>query len=353
MSELISPNEIIEIASARGYRITREKLARWRRYGLLTTVKRRFPGSGSETCFLRSETNRAIEIAALLEQKSNSLDWVGWQLWLRGYPMPKALWGSHLQKAFKWVEKVGKLAGSITNRSDAWWEKIVGEVWNAESTPSRLHNSRKSVPSGFRNSRKAVGQSAFSSYLTTILQIAGGDYWGFSPHGNDEQDRKDILGLDRGLGLRSAREHHIPGEQPWLDGGICLELRQVSEAIGRHGNAGFVKGLSDHELQEARIEFWLLRETVLNKHQWQTRQFCDENAFGFRMLVKILRHETIKMDAALLALWIIARTNSKLRSNTQRWLAENAVFNNPAFLQSDNLPRKLKRKTSVFPYTTP
>lgn len=338
MPDLISANEIIEIASAEGQRITKSQLARWRRHGLLKTAKRRFPGSGSESYFLKSEVSRVIEIAALLEHKS-SLEWVGWQLWLRGHPMPDKFWRRHVQKAFKGIAYVGEKAQSVTERSNAWWTKFVANVW-----------SSKAAPIGFRSSRKAVGHSDFSGFLTTILQIAGGDYWGFSPHVSDEKERADIMTLDRGLGLRSAREHYLPGEKPWLEDDISPELRSLSEAIGQKGSLRFFSQLSVIEIELARDEFWCIRKTFLNKYEWQNRQFGDGNAFGLRLLAKTLRHDTIALDAALLAVWMTARTDEKLCANTGSWLESNAVLNDPAFLRTINQPQKLKRKTNVFPY---
>lgn len=343
MSEFISANEIIEIASAHGYQVTKNQLARWRRHGLFTTVQRRFPGGGSESYFINSETNRAIEIAALLEYRSN-LDWVGWQLWFRGYCVPERYWRPHLRNAFKQIEIVSKLGRSVSEFSDKRWLRLIKLVWLASSAPT-----------AFKRSRKAVGKDDFPEFVGTILQVAGGEFNGLSaqPELNDEDRVRGARFLDRAMGLRGAREHHGLGGVPWLVDDISPELRDLSDAFHAHGNQVFFNRLSDQHIFEARDELVRVREMVFNQHDCAARAFGNPHALGLRVVVAILSEKLIRIQAALLAVWTLARTNPTLHANTERWLAENQEFKSPALSQSDAQPRQLKRKTNVFPYGNP
>ena len=340
MVDLISASEFIEIADELGHRITKNQLARWRREGLLSGVRREFPGRGSVSHYRKSEVSQALEIARLLTKNEN-FTWIGWHLWVQGYEVQDRLWRPHLRKAFNQIDKVSKLGRKVSELTDRKWLRLTKNVWLA-----------KPAPSAFKRSRKAVGQADFSDFLDFVLRIAGGEFCGLSTHPelNDKDRVQGARVLDRATGLRGAREHYVPEEEPWLNGDVSPELCDLSDAFHAHGNRAFVGQLSLQSIIEARDEFFLLRRTVLNKHAVLSHLSGNPHAFGFRVIAAILSNTSIRIQAALLAGWTIARTSSTLGANTKRWLNENTVFNDPAIKLQVDASIRLGRRTEIFPY---
>lgn len=80
--------------------VSKDQLERWRLNGLLPKVSQvgKGRGSGSETRYPIGTANQAIAIVQLLSIKEK-LNFVGWQLWIRGFTVDERYWKSEIDDA--------------------------------------------------------------------------------------------------------------------------------------------------------------------------------------------------------------------------------------------------------------
>src|SRR5258706_3364927 len=78
--------------------VTRYQLERWRGCGLLPRVEQ-IPHAyrGSEVRYPRGTAAQAVEIQKLLRVKKD-LEFVGWELWWRGFPVADCFWRPNIER---------------------------------------------------------------------------------------------------------------------------------------------------------------------------------------------------------------------------------------------------------------
>src|SRR5258705_6570165 len=84
----LSLDELLTVARARGLDLTRERLHRWRKAGLMPTPETRSLGRGlgRTSSYPAVALQQALMIGELLK-RSRDLDVVRWQLFLEGFPV--------------------------------------------------------------------------------------------------------------------------------------------------------------------------------------------------------------------------------------------------------------------------
>lgn len=86
-----SAADLREAASEAGFDVSPEQLRRWTRRGLLPLVGREGHGRGQGGSTMWFKKGASEHLLRLLELKSekDDLNWVGWHLWLSGYPVER------------------------------------------------------------------------------------------------------------------------------------------------------------------------------------------------------------------------------------------------------------------------
>lgn len=341
MTELISSSEIIERAEVLGYKITKTQLARWHRAELLPHPIRQHPGRGSVSYYPITAVDLAIEIAEL-SKHGRSLDWYGWKLWTFGFDVPDRYWRAALQQAF---ERHRVAAEAILELIDSDNDS---ELDDAAETLFRA----KSAPSAFKQIRKATGAKNFGLFLLMVMSLVRGDFIGLSNDDSSENaERREAANiLDRGMGLVRARTDLTEGNEPWLSGDFSDILRELAPALDSIRDSNFIERLEPHDIADAREELFYLRNIILRIYAGNSAALGGGNAFGLKLIAQMLSSNSVKWEAGLFAVWLVARTHIPLRDNARDWI-KRAV---PLLEASENdaaaEPKMIRKTRKHFPF---
>ena len=105
------PNGSVEEARRQGVNLSRRKLADWHRAGLIPEPDRAFLGGpdGSESIYPRGTLRQVIACSILMKQFS-SIERVGWELWMRRFPVAEQHWREPLREAHSMFQLTPSLA---------------------------------------------------------------------------------------------------------------------------------------------------------------------------------------------------------------------------------------------------
>jgi hypothetical protein len=104
---------IVERARGHGTVLARRKLADWHRAGLIAKPDRNFLGGpeGSESIYPRGTLRQAIACSILMKQFA-SVERVGWELWMGGFPVAEHHWREPLREAHEMFQLFLSVAAS-------------------------------------------------------------------------------------------------------------------------------------------------------------------------------------------------------------------------------------------------
>ena len=100
--------------------VTMDQVRRWRREGLLLDVEQAWPEAyhGSEVSYPAS-TCAQIKAAKELFETKNRVDFVGWELWWRGFPVDERHWRPLLIQAANLGDKALRIFKLLNRRNEA------------------------------------------------------------------------------------------------------------------------------------------------------------------------------------------------------------------------------------------
>ncbi len=266
----LSLKELLAHAKTAGHLVRRDQVIRWHKAGLVPRPARQWlgQGQGSRSLGYPAEAlNHVIAISRLLRVRSD-LNWVGWVLWLAGYPVTPAI-RIQLQRVAD--HYAAELRQALTNLETDEPDLSGRDVFRRLGARDALR-SLGLMPGRFRG-RKA---GEFETALYLILRVLAG----FSV-GERELDEAQVLALEQTLlGARHVsevdktviRDHHAaetPRRQPTRSPGQrkLEEARRAKAAMWRDTLRRQVSALSEEVgaslitsglpfVEDAELERW-------------------------------------------------------------------------------------------------
>lgn len=271
--------------------VTPEQIERWRREGLLPSPRQvgHGRGKGSHVEVPSASVTQAQEIARLyaIRRKRN---WVGWQLWLRGFDVAERYWREPLENARNAILDMQQAARQHERSSLAM-------KMNSDTLKSQVLSAARNTPI------YAPLTKIRADYVETLcgflLEIILGKFAGFSREGNLQPNRQERDAVLAVLGAKSVDSQHIAD----FAGSIESELQNIAKAFRAIARRNSIAELSP----EIRREFFAAMEIGISLY-WISKIIFEPNALG--MFHRIATNPAIATQAVMLLGWTEYRKTS-------------------------------------------
>jgi hypothetical protein len=274
-----SAEDLISLAKAHGFMVSKPQLARWHRSSLLPLpLGRRFLGRGvgSQTIY---PVGAGPQLLVLLEihARERRLPFVAWLLWWEGYRSPIR---RHVRKFLeRSIALVEKALQSKIEPGDFEWRRL----------------TEKAV----RRARRRTGRKRFPRFVALILDAARGKVARLDP--------REAELVEQGLVLDRARQDRVKGAEPWLSGEIDSVLQNLGKALQPDRLRQDLRGTDDQDLESARGEVRSLL-SVLKEFASIAKLIFGPHAFGLDIFRDIDVSEPL-LQSFVLLLWLDLRTH--------------------------------------------
>lgn len=286
----ISADQMRTELTAAGSSITDSQIERWRRQGLLPRPEQigRGQGRGSIVIVPPESAAQALEIQRLYAIREKR-DWVGWQLWLRGYQVDNRYWKPAIEQARSDIRQVRQYA----RNSDRITQSQLPEVEQL-----KVH-----VLAIFRNTPVYAPMTQIAAeMLETLLnfgkEIVLGQFSGFSRIGDNEPNSEERSAAIAMIGAAAADRDHIGEQKLNFKGPIESILSNLSKSIGTVSRS---RSMAEPSVQ-ARQEFLQILETAADLYRSLSWIF-GQSAFGLGVINRIAANPAINLQAAMLLIW--------------------------------------------------
>lgn len=296
-----SAEELIAVAAAQNFSVSKPQLARWHREDLLPRPVRRSLGRGRGmiSIYPLGTRERLLALCAI-HREERRLPYVGWRLWWAGGEVPVHQIRVFMEEAAtEWQSAVQALA-KRGQRSKLAWDYI--------DRAATARTDRGTL----RRARKRVGSKRFSTFAALMLDAASGTF-----PDNTEKDDEDIL--LRGLGLGRARTDVVGDAQPWFQGDVVQEIRRLSKLLRSVDLPRHLKITSDSDLCQARDDLRSLFQ-MINAFSRMGEAILGRGAFGVGAFAQAIGTLGAADQALLLMFWLGLRSRG-LGANMDTLLA--------------------------------
>jgi hypothetical protein len=331
--------------------ISEHQLERWRGEGLLPPVRQDpLNCHGSVTYYPPGYCEQVLAVRALLKEK-RKFEYVGWELWLRRFPVDQKHWRPQLLKA-----------ATILDRHLNRLRSLIAKDENSNSDKTIFDRFARSKVSNIILSRVygRLQRGPLATVLRVLLETANGRFHGFEPC--TQADTRTDKEIEAGITLRSfdeintikaldlcrsdkdsvfAQKFNFPGALPH-------SLRDLSVA--------FLRGTSADALKCSELEIFNARDDIRNALRiasalYEAMHWINgPNAFGLRFAAWIAKKIDRQLTSALILGWIkLRKVSSDLYSSEEiALLADRAEKIRDQSRQIRELARNDKRFASVF-----
>jgi len=275
-----------------GSMATPAQIERWRRQGLLPRPRQigLGRGRGSLITVARTSVAQAFEIERLMAVRRKG-EWVGWQLWLRGFDVSDHYWRVPIETAQAWV-----LEAQIAARQF--------DLGKLESDFAPEDAKRVILRAVSRTPLYGPLSKISAEYVETLggffQEILKGDFQGFSRDDNSLPNSNERNAVLVTMGVKSKAAHRISD----FAGLIEMELRQISNAFDVMAARNSIAEPSIEARQELLAAFEVA--LLLNRN--------SKALFGGKALTtfkRIAANPAISLQAVMLLLWAEYRETSK------------------------------------------
>lgn len=278
----ISKAEAVAAFVDAGVSISDDQLARWRRHGLLPHARQigLGRGLGSRVELALADVRQAIEISRLFAVREKRV-WVGWQLWLRGYPVADCYWRPALTRAHEDIVRVRALSRTVTSEE---------RPRDAESV---LHRTLAGTPLAASFAR--LTPAMVETVIGIVADIITGHFTGFSTD-DSESENAAIIAL---LGASSA-ERDLPDEKKALfQSNMEARLSDISAGLDR-----IIKSDRSHEpTVEMRRNFRTVVALAKNLLLLSPAGKSSTFGFGLGIVGRMLARSDVRIEAPMLLFW--------------------------------------------------
>ncbi len=280
----ITGAEFRDALAKAGSSATAEQVERWRREDLLPHPRQighgRGKGSHTEVPFASvAQVQEIVRLYAIRRKR----DWVGWQLWLRGFDVAECYWRKPLKNARK--------AMLDTRQAAVRYERA---TLVAHADPTAVKDR---VLSAVRNTPFYAPMTKIpAEYVETLTgflqEIALGEFTGFSREGNSHPNRKELDAVLTVMGANTAGSRLIAG----FGGTIESELQDIAKAFAAIARRNSIAEPS----REVRHEFLAAMEIGISLY-WISKPILGHRALS--IFNRIATNPAITTQAAMLLIW--------------------------------------------------
>jgi hypothetical protein len=300
-----------------GEDITRFKVNRWANIGLLRRKKVR-----GVSYYSSSSCDQAIAIRDLLRDEKRKFEYVGWELWWRGFWVDERYWKPQLRRDAALLDRyLRRLRSRMDQESDA--DKTIFDAI-AKSNISNIILSRLQIQ---------LTTNELATVLRVILEVASGTFQGFEPQSSSDPRTEDQI--EAGIKWRSydeiqtinalkigqSEKHFMGGEHLNLVGNLLPTLEDINEAC----SGSFKETVEGPEIGIANA-----RDDVRNALRIAlalysaTQRIYGQEAFGLKFGAWIARKSDRRLKSIFTLIWVRLResSDSLLSSNDIALLAD-------------------------------
>nr|WP_321360635.1 hypothetical protein [uncultured Hyphomonas sp.] len=278
-----------------GVRVKDSELRSWRRLGLLPPSR--------ESGIARhpiSSVAQIFEITRLFEIKKKA-DFVGWQLWLRGYDVDERYWRPLIESSAKDVQKWSKRITNLVRRADD--DEATGDALDGEIL--ELANTGK-LPPPLSNTKRNVSAEDQADALRILLDAIAGS---FDPDIGLEDKVQRLNGVSLLMGMRKTNQDSVLGQRIQ----IFDVLPGILKAFGEIQNAPIKGALSSRagmmHLADARDTFFCGMKAASDFHA-ATSWIFGTRAFGLKTARWIFERAPASFQAGIIVCWMQVRADS-------------------------------------------
>jgi hypothetical protein len=290
--------------------VTRNQVNRWRREGLLPLVEQK-PAAyrGSEVLYPLG-TCVQIRAAAELFAIKNRVDFVGWELWWRGFYVDQRHWRPQLIDTAQWGDRAVNILKMLKSRDDRR-NSAIGITDRVAP-----HESSNSV---YLKIKRRISQHALPTLMGTILDTATGEFEG----GISEELEMPLM---QAFDIGQSNSDSILGKRLHLMEALPEILADIAR-ISENYSLGDVAGFPATELEVARDD---VRNTfqVASDYYHATSWIYGPKSFGLRLAAWVAQNSPRNWKAVS-TLIFAARRHDKhlfLSSDEIRKLASDAAL---------------------------
>jgi len=282
----LSADDVMAAFDAAGESISTHQLERWRHHGLLPRAHQIGLGKGRGSTVLsdRETVAQAIEISRLYREREKR-SWVGWELWLRGYPVNERYWEPAITEARRTLRKVRARARMHLASPDSIQAKEVDLLMH------HLRHTPLAAPLA------GVPKDMVASLIGIMAEVLLGRFVGFSAE-NGRPNSSERGAVIRALGANAATGHVFQGNRLNLSESIEYVLYDLSASFSGISAIGLVFEPS----KNARVEFRNL--ILIGKSLYGLGKLkFGRSAFGLGTLSRIIDDPLVLVQASMLLVW--------------------------------------------------
>lgn len=280
----ITSAEFRDALAKAGSSATAQQVERWRREGLLPHPRQighgRGKGSHAEVQFVSvAQVQEIVRLYAIRRKR----DWVGWQLWLRGFDVAERYWREPLENARKALLDTRKAAMRYERSSQT-----------AHANPTAIKDR---VLSAVRNTPLYAPKTKIpAEYVETLTgffqEIVLGEFTGFSRESNLHPNQKERNAVLRVMGANTAGSRLIAGFSATIES----ELQDIAKAFAVIARRNSIAEPS----REVRHEFLAAMEIGTSIY-WISKPILGRRALD--IFNRIATNPAIARQAAMLLGW--------------------------------------------------
>jgi hypothetical protein len=307
-----SQDEVDTILAETG--ATMHKVRRWRREGLLSKEIDWSPGRA-----VRYPRGTCAQIRALtvLFKEKDRLDYVGFRLWVYGFPVDEKYWRPRLSRAGRVADKAARLLPGFVDRFDrpsntsTFFETVAGKLSQANNIVSSRIKGRVSV-------------DRLPAFVQVMEEVGRGDFVDFGHVVADEERVSGRATTIDALDLKRSGSDLILGQKLNLLELLPSGLAELSTAISR-GRFEDIADAPAHEIAKARDD--ARNGVLIGFYLYESNRWIyGDGSFGLRLIAWIARKAPDSMIDGMTLLMFRLRQipNAILPSNEIAELARKA-----------------------------
>lgn len=296
-------SDIETLCRGAGFSISSDQLRRWRDKGLMPPVKQagKGRGGGSETQFAAGTGALAIEIQKLLRTKKK-FEFVGWQLWLKGYDVDARYWRPRIESEANFIKRIPEIL---------------------EIAQTKLNDDSKTIFDSFGveafrgfpifNPLSKLDPDSKAYVLGVMANIATGQFERFQSYASPD-DKDNRTTIYSAMGFSKAKwAIELAGLFGFTDQ-LEMQLRAISLAFAEIQKAN----VSAFEAcdSDARIEF---SDTIAfaTNLEFLTSKALNRNQSILKIGSTILNADNRQLQAQLFLIWYYFRKQQTILSQIE------------------------------------
>lgn len=275
-----------------GSNATRDQIERWRRNGLLPRPKQigLGRGRGSLITVPAISIDQTLEIERLFAIR-RKLGWVGWQLWLEGFPVSDKYWSGPLETAQSWILEAQAAA-------DQFDFTQIDEAPDPEASKQAMVGALRSTP--LDGQLNKIPAELVETLVGFLCEIINSQFQGFSRDSASRPNAKERDAVLSATGVKSKFAQQIAD----FTGSIEIELQQISKAFSVISSKNAITEPSIEARQGLRYAI------EIGSYLYRNSKALTGGK-SLKVLSRIAANPSITLQAIMLLLWAEYREISK------------------------------------------